>query len=138
MADSKRPDDDAGQRHSVLAELPNTRPQRPSRRREATRTRTSTAPGKPGTTKPSKPKTAAKAKPAAEKQTKARRRGPATATSTPRQGYEADSELMGTPVSPPTGTEIVGALAELAGELANTGISAGGRLLKGALSRLSG
>lgn len=160
MVDStlaKRPDDDAGERHSVLGELPNTRPQRTSRRREAARASTGTAVGKSGATKSSRPKSASQAaKPATEKQTKATRGARAKivgattrpskpkagttkqATSTPRQGYEADSELTGTPVNPPTGTEMVGALADLAGELAHTGISAGGRLLKEALSRLSG
>ncbi len=57
---------------------------------------------------------------------------------TPSQGYEAEPEIVGTPVTPPSSTELVGAVAELAGELVQTGVAAGGRLLKGALSRLTG
>jgi hypothetical protein len=57
---------------------------------------------------------------------------------TPVQGYEAEPEIAGTPVTPPNGTELVGAVAELVGELAQTGLAAGGRLLKGVLSRLPG
>jgi hypothetical protein len=101
----------AEERRSVLAELPRTRPQRTSSRRKTARTQATA------------PKTKAKAAP--------------PPPSTPRQGYEAEQEIAGTPVAPPSGTELVGAVAELAGELAQTGIAAGGRLLKGALSRLT-
>lgn len=81
---------------------------------------------------------AAKAKRPSSAQAKRRGREKPAQEPTPRQGYEADSDLTGTPVSPPSGAEVVGALAELAGELAHTGIAAGGRLLRGALSRFSG
>lgn len=80
----------------------------------------------------------AKAKRPSSTQAKRRGREKPAQEPTPRQGYEADSDLTGTPVSPPSGAEVVGALAELAGELAHTGIAAGGRLLRGALSRFSG
>ncbi|MHB1998656.1 MAG: hypothetical protein ACYCSI_00495 [Solirubrobacteraceae bacterium] len=57
----------------------------------------------------------------------------------PRQGYDAESDLgLGFSVSPPSASELLGSLAELAGDLAQSGLIAGGRLLKGALSRLSG
>lgn len=55
----------------------------------------------------------------------------------PRQGYDAEGELRSsTPVAPPSTSEIVGSLAELAGDLAQAGLVAGGRLLKSALARL--
>lgn len=143
-ASSESPEPEEQERRSVLAELPSTRPQRPSARRESARRRARAAqhaqeqeqeaPGPRATATAPAPREAAAAP-------MARPRRTATAAAqppTPRQGYEPDSDLVGAPVSPPSGTEVVGALAELAGELAHTGIAAGGRLLRGALSRLSG
>lgn len=150
-----------GERHSVLAELPRTRPQRPSRRRETARARvsaqTTTSKAiqakpkppnaqtpKPHARKPKPPKPNAD-KPQAPKRRppkpQAARPAPAddqTSKPTPRQGYEAEGDLAVTPVTPPTGTELVGALAELGGELARSGLLAGGRLLRAAFSRRSG
>lgn len=157
------------ERHSVLADLPHTRPQRASPRRERARGRARAAePARQGApaqatpaTKraPARPSGAAKAsgatgskRPAADgsrrsgaapakrsETTRTKQRGGRpTREPTPKQGYEADNELTGTPVSPPSGPEMLGALAELAGELAQTGVAAGSRLLRGALSRLSG
>jgi hypothetical protein len=140
--ESPQPEDQ--ERRSVLADLPHTRPQRASARRERARARAGS--GRPATNQ----KTSKQAKPAAarEKAKPAPARGKAKPPtrkhaasprpSAPRQGYECDQELAGSPVAPPSGTEVIGALAELAGELAQTGVSAGGRLLKSALSRLSG
>lgn len=134
----------------MLAELPSTRPQRASARREHARRRArSTEVGpKPAAAKApaaGAKKASAKARPkprASNSGPKAARRTGSRAASalgpTPRQGYEADDDLTGTSVSPPSGAEVLGSLAELAGELAQNGITAGGRLLKGALSRLSG
>jgi hypothetical protein len=144
----------------VLAELPSMRPQRASARRETARARrnrarsTEAEPKEPVTPKapaggPKKAPAKAKPKPrASNSQAKAPRtapqrahrvgkRAPSPPPSTPRQGYEADHDLTGT-LTPPSGTEVVGSLAELAGELVQSSISAGGRLIKGALSRLSG
>ncbi|HEY7831702.1 MAG TPA: hypothetical protein VIC06_14160 [Solirubrobacteraceae bacterium] len=41
------------------------------------------------------------------------------------------------PVQPPGGAELAASVVELIGELAQTGLTSGGRLLKDALSRLS-
>lgn len=117
-AGSKKPD--AGARRPAVAG---------SRRSGATEAKPSdAAAAKPSDAAPTKRSPAAKAK---------RRGGKPDREPTPRQGYEADNELTGTPVSPPSGPEMLGALAELAGELAQTGVAAGSRLLRGALSRLS-
>ena len=44
----------------------------------------------------------------------------------------------GRPVQPPSGAELASSLVELVGELAQAGLSAGGRALKDAFERLSG
>lgn len=82
-------------------------------------------------------------KPAAAKQaapTKRRARKP-TAKSVespaPKQGYEPEEELeLGKSVNPPSGAELVESVADIIGELANSGLTAGGRLLKDAFSLL--
>jgi hypothetical protein len=57
----------------------------------------------------------------------------------PRQGFETEDEIApGTPVQPPTRPELAASVAELLGELAQTGFVTGGRLLKDALARLPG
>jgi hypothetical protein len=57
----------------------------------------------------------------------------------PPQGFEGEDEIeQGTPVEPPSRPEVAGALAELVGELAQTGVARSGRLLRDALSRLPG
>jgi hypothetical protein len=43
----------------------------------------------------------------------------------------------GKAVQPPGGAELAASVVELIGELAQTGLSSGGKLLKDALSRLS-
>jgi hypothetical protein len=147
-ASPESPEPSGQERHSVLADLPRTRPQRASARRESARKRAGTSARKQETprrktpkpsarqpqtpTRSPRPKAASKAKP------KSSARRQAVKPPTPPQGYEADSDLTGTPVSPPSGPEVLGALAELAGELAHNGIAAGGRLLRNTLSRLSG
>ena len=55
----------------------------------------------------------------------------------PKQGYEAEPEASG-PVQPPGGAELIASAAELAGELARTGVSAGAKALRDFLSRLPG
>ena len=55
----------------------------------------------------------------------------------PKQGYEPEEELeLGKSVSPPSGAEVVESVADIIGELANSGLTAGGRLLKDAFSLL--
>jgi hypothetical protein len=118
----------------VLANLPRTRPQRPSARRDAAR-RLAAAKATP---------TAAKATPtqaSARKQATAKRRPAKSAVKplqdpAPRQGFESESDSVSGPVQPPGGVELLASAAELAGELAKTGLSTGGRLLKDVLSRL--
>lgn len=146
-ASPQSPDPEDQERHSVLAELPHTRPQRPSARRESARKRAGAKmPAQAShesrtpnlASKPKRPTPAARPRAASKTKAKSSGRGQAVKATTPPQGYEADGDLTGTPVAPPSGTEVLGALAELAGELAHTGITAGGRLLRGAFSRLSG
>jgi hypothetical protein len=54
----------------------------------------------------------------------------------PRQGYECEGENASRTVHPPAGAELVASIAEVVGELAKGGVSAGERLLRDALSRL--
>lgn len=92
----------------VLESLPSTRPQRPSARRAAAR-RSPTSPSKP-------------AEPPV-----------------PPQGFDAEEQIEpGRPVQPPSGSELAASVAELFGEAAQAGLSAGGRLVKDALRRLGG
>jgi hypothetical protein len=64
---------------------------------------------------------------------------PAPAEQVPPQGFEAEEQIEpGRPVQPPSGPELAVSVAELLGELVQTGLSAGGRLLRDALGRLPG
>jgi hypothetical protein len=57
----------------------------------------------------------------------------------PPQGFEAEEQIEpGRSVQPPSGPEMAASVAELLGEVAQAGLSAGGRLLREALGRLSG
>jgi hypothetical protein len=57
----------------------------------------------------------------------------------PRQGFEAEEAIeLGRSVQPPSGAELAASMVELVGELAQTGLSTGGRVLRDALTRLSG
>jgi hypothetical protein len=57
----------------------------------------------------------------------------------PPQGFDAEGGIeTGAPVQPPSGVELAASVAELIGELAQSGLSSGGRLLKSALARLPG
>jgi hypothetical protein len=124
----------------VLANLPRTRPQRPSARRDAARgaaaqeTSEATKPARAGTARKPTPAKGRPAKAPADKRAQSaakRLQDPA-----PRQGFESESDSVSGPVQPPGGVELLASAAELAGELAKTGLSTGGRLLKDALSRL--
>jgi hypothetical protein len=141
----------------VLVNLPHTRPQRSSPRRAAAREAA-------GTTEQRKPparsaarsrigggtaqggsRKSATARAAAGKATNsapkasagsARRRSATSGRSAPRQGFESEGENMNGSVQPPGGAELVASAAEIVGELAKVGLSAGERLLKDAFSRL--
>jgi len=115
----------------VLAALPRTRPQRASARRAAARGRASTS----ETVAPAaKAKRTKKIKATTKTKTKTKTK---TEPAAPKQGYEPEEELeLGHTVNPPSGTELVESLADIVGELATTGLTAGGRLLKDAFSIL--
>ncbi len=66
------------------------------------------------------------------------RRAVAVEEPAPRQGFECEGERATGPVQPPGGAELVATAAELVGELAKAGVSAGERLLKDVFSRLPG
>jgi hypothetical protein len=139
----------------VLVNLPHTRPQRSSPRRQAARKAAAGAsterrtPGRPaarsriggGTAQGPAHRTAtarpAPAKPAsAPKSAPKRAPSPRRRDAAPRQGFESDGETMNGSIQPPGGAELVASAAEIVGELAKVGLSAGERLLKDAFSRL--
>jgi hypothetical protein len=149
---------------SVLASLPSTRPQRPSTRRAAARqetkaraTRTAGNGAKPtagraragqaakaGAAKAAKAGAGQSAKSRAKRTTEPSRE-PTTRhlrsdeQPAPPQGFDAEGGIeTGAPVQPPSGVELAASVAELIGELAQSGLSSGGRLLKSALARLPG
>jgi hypothetical protein len=114
--------------------------QRGSSQRKAPYARTRTRTRTPSTSKNKAPaKQRSKPPPAA----RARKRAPTSAAGrpareqVPEQGYEAERDASG-PVQPPGGVELLASAAELAGELAKTGVSAGARALKDFISRLPG
>jgi cell pole-organizing protein PopZ len=137
----------------VLAALPRARPQRASARRAAARpdapTRTDAATktkgGRATTTKKvatvrkiaaSKSAVSSK-KAAAPKRSAAQKSTVPPEPPAPKQGYEAEEELeLGKTVNPPSGVELVESVTDIVGELANSGLTAGGRLLKDAFSLL--
>jgi|HubBroStandDraft_3_1064219.scaffolds.fasta_scaffold06021_4 hypothetical protein len=99
-----------------------------------------TRPGRAGT-KPALPAkarasaTSAKGKAASSGKTASS--GKPTQPPAPRQGYEPEEEVeLGNTVSPPSGVELVESVADIVGELANSGLAAGGRILKDAFSLL--
>lgn len=115
-----------------MGSLPKTRPQRPSARRSAARSKAAENGDAADSPRAKKATTAAKPK---------RKRAPkakAEPTRAPRQGFEAESDVEpGKPVAPPGGAELAASAVELLGEMAQSGLTSGGRLLKDALSRLS-
>jgi hypothetical protein len=146
------------ERQSVLGNLPRTRPQRSSARRNAARRSTAVpaaaddeAPPKrvaarrppkgrstatPG--RASSPKTAAGA---AGRQRKARASSPRASSApkpaVPSQGFETEADRARGPVQPPGGTELIASAVEIVGDLAKSGLSSGERVLKSVFSRLS-
>jgi hypothetical protein len=113
----------------VLANLPRTRPQRSSARRDAAR-RATAVKATPAHA-PTRKQTTAKKRPA-----KAKSPAEHLRDTVPRQGFETESEPVSGSVQPPGGVELLASVAELAGELAKTGLSSGGRLLRDVFSRL--
>jgi hypothetical protein len=181
----------SGEERGIFANLPSTRPQRPSARRAAAKraaaaatgpkpsTRASAAKGAArsgaaksagpasqptrrdpaqagspvaATSASSKPKakpkttaakrrstTAGRVKPAAAKRGSAPPPPPPSEPAVPPQGFDGEGEIEpGAPVRPPSRPEVAGALAELVGDLAQTGLARGGKLVKEALGRLPG
>lgn len=125
----------------------------------STKTSTATARQSPGKTNAEKPATAAKAVPAKKpvpakqgvatkkplatkaplttKTPVARKRAKPVEPLAPKQGYEPEDELeLGKTVHPPSGVELVESVADIFGELANSSLAVGGRLLKDAFSLL--
>ncbi len=133
MSDAQNPkghEADSVPEGGILAALPRSRPQRASPRRAAARA------GKPTKTKKLADTRATK-KPDATKKQAAKPIAKPAAPPVPRQGYEPEDEVeLGTSVNPPSGAELVESMADIVGELANSGLAAGGRLLKDAFSLL--
>ncbi len=132
----------------MLSSLPSTRPQRPSARRAAARqtaaTRAETTPKRPARS-PTAQTTKPRATPKRPAQTSPRTTKPRLKPSkpaeppVPRQGFESEDAIeMGRPVQPPSGGELAASVVDLVGELAQTGISAGGRALRDAFTRITG
>jgi hypothetical protein len=144
MSDTKSPngrEDVSVPGGGILAALPRSRPQRASPRRAAARNATGAAkaaapPGKP--TKTTKPADAhATKKPDATRKRAAKPIAKPAEPPVPKQGYEPEEEVeLGSTVNPPSGAELVESVADIVGELANSGLAAGGRLLKDAFSLL--
>ncbi len=129
----------------MLANLPRTRPQRASARRDAARRATGSAMAqpspapKPAATKKAPTKVKAKTNPTAEPRTKAKPKAPAAKRAqdpVPRQGFETEGDPVSGPVQPPGSVDLLSSAAELAGELTKSGLSSGGRLLKDFIARL--
>jgi hypothetical protein len=128
----------------VLANLPRTRPQRPSARRDASRkaAQAKATPQQAAQDK-ARPRKAAQVTATPQKAAQAKARPTRTKSQAkplhdpaPRQGFESESAPISGSVRPPGGVELLASAAELAGELTKTGLSTGGRLLKDVLSRL--
>lgn len=143
----------------VLAALPRTRPQRASPRRAATRAKagktqakadksevvasageqkktrkSSKAAPPPARAGQSKTKPTAKAAKAKASPTKLAEQPGGRA---PNQGYEPEEEVeLGKTINPPSGVDLVESVADIFGELANSSVAAGGRILKDAFSLL--
>lgn len=128
---------------SVLANLPRTRPQRASARRARARTGAQAGASAPSARDPAKvpgvggPHARKARAPVKASTARSRRSGPAPEP-VPPQGYESDGDSLHGPIQPPGGAELVSSIAELAGELAKAGVSAGAHLVKGLFSRLPG
>jgi hypothetical protein len=95
-------------------------------------TSTKTASSKTAPSKTASPKTASPKTKAASAGNRKAVEAPA-----PKQGYEPEEEVeLGKTVNPPSGVELVESVADIFGELANSSLAAGGRILKDAFSLL--
>lgn len=95
-------------------------------------TKTKSSEAKPSEAKP----TPLKAKAASPKTKTAPIKKPAEAPA-PKQGYEPEEDVeLGKTINPPGGVELVESVADIFGELANSSLAAGGRILKDAFSLL--
>jgi hypothetical protein len=140
---AKRKDTRASE--GVLANLPRTRPQRSSARRDAARRMTSVkveptdAPArKPPSTISTKAEPTPAPKPilAKKQPSKSKVKAKRLQDAAPRQGFETEGDPVSGPVQPPGGVDLLSSAAELAGELTKSGLSTGGRLLKDVFARL--
>ncbi len=130
-----------GAEPGVLSSLPSTRPQRPSARRAAARKSAAAQAERGSVPSPKrgegKPKRAVRTVPAPAAKPRVTRKPAEPAV--PRQGFESEETIeMGHSVQPPSGSELAASMVELVGELAQTGLSAGGHVLRDALTRLAG
>jgi hypothetical protein len=116
---------------SVLGNLPSTRPTRMGRQREG-----AAATAEPATAKPrvveAKPRPTA-AKPRA---TSAKPRAVRSGSPSLERPAPARAPRRQPPPGPPKGTELVTTAVQAAGELAQIGVSLGGRMVKRAVGRL--
>jgi len=129
----------------VLANLPRTRPQRSSVRRDAAR-RSASAKVQPtgapalkpprATSATAQPTPTPKRIPAKKRPSKSKVKAKRLQDPAPRQGFETEGDPLSGPVQPPGGVDLLSSAAELAGELTKSGLSAGGRLLKDLFARL--
>ncbi|MGI8801999.1 MAG: hypothetical protein ACR2KV_07475 [Solirubrobacteraceae bacterium] len=109
----------------VLAGLPTTRPQRRSPKRAG-------RPAGDETPPPTKPRPRAKPRSKPKPKPPAAGRTEAVAT----QGFEADNARGA--VEPPTRADLLGSVAEGAGELAHVGLAIGRHILRSVIGRLPG
>lgn len=124
----------------VMGSLPKTRPQHASARRNAARGKAAAKPEPTAAKAKEKPKpSAAAAKPKSTKsKPKPAPKAKAEPPRAPRQGFEAEGNVeQGKTVQPPGGAELAASVVELIGELAQSGLTSGGKLLKDTLSRLA-
>jgi len=129
----------------VLANLPRTRPQRSSARRDAAR-RTTSVKVEPTDASARKPPStiSTKAEPtpvperiqAKKRPSKSKVKAKHLQDAAPRQGFETEGDPASGPVQPPGGVDLLSSAVELAGELTKSGLSTGGRLLKDVFARL--
>jgi hypothetical protein len=137
-------DSNSGNGRDVLSNLPSTRPQRRSPKRDGARTTgpkatraTAAKAGGTGARSSGRAAAGAGSRAAAGRGAAAKRpdqrganRGPVAA-----QGYQGQAADR-TPIEPPSATEMMAAAVEAAGELAQFGVTVGERVLRSALRRL--
>jgi hypothetical protein len=153
MSDTESPNGRQGDsvpEGGILAALPRSRPQRASPRRAAARSKASKAKTvasahKPTTARVKSAKAPAPRAHVGQAETRPTRTTPKAKLPptkppeppAPKQGYEPEEEVeLGTTVNPPSGAELVESVGEIVGEIATSGLAAGGRLLKDAFSLL--